>query len=58
MGDGVIDFASLTDAVIRTGYDRDIEVEIFNADIWADAPESVVKHTAEAFTAAVSPHLR
>ncbi|MGO1801919.1 MAG: sugar phosphate isomerase/epimerase family protein [Microbacteriaceae bacterium] len=58
MGDGVIDFASLTEAVIATGYDRDIEVEIFNADIWADAPESVVRRTAEAFTATVSPHLR
>lgn len=58
MGDGVIDFASLTQAVIATGYDRDIEVEIFNADIWADAPENVVRRTAEAFTATVSPHLR
>lgn len=58
MGDGVIDFASLTDAVIQTGYDRDIEVEIFNADIWADAAENVVRRTAEAFAVAVSPHLR
>lgn len=58
MGDGVIDFASLTDAVIQSGYDRDIEVEIFNADIWADAPENVVRRTAEAFTATISPHLR
>lgn len=38
MGEGIIDFASLTRAVVDTGYDRDIEVEIFNADIWADAP--------------------
>lgn len=58
MGDGVIDFASLTEAVIRTGYDRDIEVEIFNADIWADAPENVMRRTADAFTVVVSPHLR
>ncbi|MFK4762231.1 sugar phosphate isomerase/epimerase family protein [Microbacterium sp. ZW T5_45] len=56
-GEGVIDFGSLTDAVIRTGYDRDIEVEIFHADVWADAPENVVRRTAEAFGAAVSPHL-
>ncbi|GGD63051.1 sugar phosphate isomerase/epimerase family protein [Microbacterium murale] len=58
MGDGVIDFASLTEAVVATGYDRDIEVEIFNADIWADSAQNVVRRTAEAFTATVSPHLR
>jgi sugar phosphate isomerase/epimerase len=57
MGDGVIDFASLARAVIETGYDRDIEVEIFNADIWADVPESVVARTVESFAATVSPHL-
>lgn len=56
-GDGVIDFGSLTRAVMATGYDRDVEVEIFNADIWADAPEDVVRRTAETFSAAVSPHL-
>ncbi|MBY6062204.1 sugar phosphate isomerase/epimerase [Microbacterium esteraromaticum] len=57
MGEGIIDFASLTRAVVDTGYDRDIEVEIFNADIWADAPETVVARTAAAFAATVSPHL-
>lgn len=57
-GDGVIDFGALTRAVIETGYNRDIEVEIFNADIWSDAPENVVRRTAETFGAAVSPHLR
>ncbi|GAA2866969.1 sugar phosphate isomerase/epimerase family protein [Microbacterium arabinogalactanolyticum] len=56
-GEGVIDFGSLTRAVMATGYDRDVEVEIFNADIWADAPEDVVRRTAETFSAAVSPHL-
>lgn len=56
-GDGVIDFGSLTRAVIATGYTRDIEVEIFNADIWADDPARVVRRTAETFGAAVSPHL-
>ncbi|MDR2322804.1 MAG: sugar phosphate isomerase/epimerase [Microbacterium sp.] len=56
-GDGVIDFASLTQAVVATGYDRDIEVEIFNADIWAQDPAEVVRRTALAFSSAVSPHL-
>ncbi|MDQ4215513.1 sugar phosphate isomerase/epimerase family protein [Microbacterium capsulatum] len=56
-GDGIIDFGSLTRAVVATGYDRDIEVEIFNADIWAQDPVEVVRRTAETFGAAVSPHL-
>lgn len=56
-GEGVIDFGSLTRAVIETGYDRDIEVELFNADIWADDPARVVARTAASFTEAISPHL-
>lgn len=56
-GDGVIDFASLTRAVVATGYDRDVEVEIFNADIWAQDPAEVVRRTAESFGSAVSPYL-
>ncbi|HEY7488630.1 MAG TPA: sugar phosphate isomerase/epimerase family protein [Streptosporangiaceae bacterium] len=42
MGDGVIDFPAFYRAVNDTGYDGDIEVEIFNADIWAADPDSVV----------------
>ncbi|MFF2371148.1 sugar phosphate isomerase/epimerase family protein [Agromyces sp. NPDC058110] len=57
-GDGVIDFASLTAAVEATGYDRDIEVEIFNAEIWDAAWPDVVASTARAFEASVAPHLR
>lgn len=56
-GDGVIDLGALTAAVAATGYDRDIEVEIFNADIWATAPDAVVRRTAAAFAESVSPHL-
>ncbi|GAA1925069.1 sugar phosphate isomerase/epimerase [Microbacterium aoyamense] len=56
-GDGVIDIASLTRAVEGTGYAGDIEVEIFNADVWAADPAHVVRRTAEAFGEAVSPHL-
>ncbi|MCR2825755.1 sugar phosphate isomerase/epimerase family protein [Microbacterium sp. zg.Y909] len=57
-GDGVIDFAALTRAVLETGYDRDIEVEIFNADVWATDPLVAVQRTAAAFGDVVSPHLR
>ncbi|MCW2945243.1 MAG: xylose isomerase [Actinoallomurus sp.] len=35
MGDGVIDFRPLYEAVNAAGYDGDIEVEIFNAEVWA-----------------------
>ncbi len=56
-GEGVIDFASLTQAVVATGYDRDIEVEIFNADVWATDPARAVQRTSDTFTAAISVHL-
>lgn len=56
-GDGVIDLAGLTSAVEATGYDRDIEVEIFNADVWATEPLEAVRRTAAGFAASVSPFL-
>jgi len=56
-GDGVIDFESLTKAVLETGYTGDIEVEIFNEDVWATEPGEVVSRTAAGFGAAVSPWL-
>jgi len=57
MGDGVIDFGSLTRAVVDAGYTGDIEVEIFNEDVWSTDPVEVVRRTAVAFDAAVAPHL-
>lgn len=56
-GDGVIDFGPVTRAVVASGYDRDIEVEIFNEQIWATDPLEAVRRTAAGFSAAVSPHL-
>jgi len=56
-GDGVIDFASLTSAVEATGYTGDIEVEIFNQELWDTPFAEVVARTAAAFEAAVVPHL-
>jgi sugar phosphate isomerase/epimerase len=44
MGDGVIDFAMFTDAVIAAGYDGPVEVEIFNQEIW-DTPGAEVVST-------------
>ncbi|GAA2041092.1 sugar phosphate isomerase/epimerase [Agromyces tropicus] len=56
-GEGVIDFATFTAAVEATGYDRDIEVELFNADIWAAPFAEVVARTAASFDRVVAPHL-
>ncbi|MGG7507154.1 sugar phosphate isomerase/epimerase family protein [Plantibacter sp. YIM 135249] len=56
-GDGVIDFAPITHAVLRAGYVGDIEVELFNQDIW-DAPfAEAVERTVAGFEAAVAPHI-
>jgi hypothetical protein len=49
MGDGHIDFATLTRAVDAAGYRGDVEVEIFNQAIWDADPASVVAHTVRAF---------
>lgn len=56
-GEGVIDFAPMTRAVMASGYDRDIEVEIFNEDVWATEPLEAVRRTAAGFGSAVSPHI-
>lgn len=44
MGDGHIDFAEFTRCVTQAGYQGDIEVEIFNAEVW-DAPGDEVVAT-------------
>jgi len=48
-GDGVIDFHALGRAVGATGYDGPIEVEIFNEEIWAAAPDDVLQRVAASF---------
>lgn len=49
MGDGHIDFPSITAAVEAAGYRGDVEVEIFNEAIWAAEPAAVVARTVDAF---------
>jgi sugar phosphate isomerase/epimerase len=49
MGDGHIDFAPINAAVAATGYAGDIEVEIFNADIWAADPATVTARIITAY---------
>ncbi|MCT9929480.1 sugar phosphate isomerase/epimerase [Planotetraspora sp. A-T 1434] len=55
MGDGVIDFGPLTEAVTAAGYAGDIEVEIFNADVWAADPDEVMATMRARFAALVRP---
>jgi sugar phosphate isomerase/epimerase len=56
-GDGVIDFASITAAVEAAGYRGDVEVEIFNQDIWNDRYDTVVARTRDSFADTVGVHL-
>ncbi|MDW3846301.1 sugar phosphate isomerase/epimerase [Micromonospora sp. BRA006-A] len=42
MGDGHIDFPPLRRAVEAAGYTGDVEVEIFNAEVWATEPDLVL----------------
>ncbi|WP_116050282.1 sugar phosphate isomerase/epimerase family protein [Amycolatopsis palatopharyngis] len=57
MGDGHIDFRALTSAVAAAGYTGDIEVEIFNADVWAAPGADVVATSARRYVEIVEPHL-
>lgn len=41
-GDGHIDFLHINGLVDAAGYDGDIEVEIFNAQVWAAPPDEVL----------------
>jgi sugar phosphate isomerase/epimerase len=38
-GDGMIDFGPISDAVTAAGYRGYVEVEIFNATVWAASPD-------------------
>jgi sugar phosphate isomerase/epimerase len=55
MGDGHIDFGAITRAVIGAGYTGDIEVEIFNQEIWDADPAETARLTVLAFEACVAP---
>ena len=57
MGDGHVDFAALTRAVSSAGYSGDVEVEIFNADLWAQPPADVVNLMVQRYLELVEPYL-
>jgi sugar phosphate isomerase/epimerase len=57
MGDGHIDFPTFTRSVATAGYRGDVEVEIFNAELWAAPPAEVVETMAERYLELVRPYL-
>jgi sugar phosphate isomerase/epimerase len=57
MGDGHIDFAAFSRSVAKAGYRGDIEVEIFNADLWAAPPAEVVDTMAKRYLELVQPYM-
>lgn len=57
MGDGHIDFPTFTRWVADAGYTGDVEVEIFNADIWACDGNDVVATMARRYVELVQPSL-
>jgi sugar phosphate isomerase/epimerase len=57
MGDGHIDFTSFTSSIVKAGYRGDIEVEIFNADLWATPPAELVNTMADRYLELVQPYL-
>jgi sugar phosphate isomerase/epimerase len=51
LGDGCIDFGPVTAAVTAAGYDGDVEVEIFNAQVWDAPPDVTATAVRERFAA-------
>lgn len=56
-GDGVIDFQRLTELVNAAGYVGDVEVEVFNEDLWAMSYDDAVSDMVQKFDASVGSHL-
>jgi sugar phosphate isomerase/epimerase len=57
IGDGHIDFASMTSAVANAGYAGDVEVEIFNAELWSAPGDEVLATMAARYVQLVEPFL-
>lgn len=56
-GDGFIDFPTITQWVVDAGYTGDIEVEIFNEDIWALPASETIARMGAGYSELVLPHL-
>jgi sugar phosphate isomerase/epimerase len=56
-GEGLIDFSVITKAVYEAGYNGDIEVEIFNSEIWSTSSSEVIAKTIDSYKNVVEPYL-
>ena len=56
MGDGVIDFATIGTWVRDAGYTGDIEVEIFNQEIWDADGDTVLATMKQRYAELVLPY--
>jgi sugar phosphate isomerase/epimerase len=56
MGDGVVDFATIGTWVRDAGYTGDIEVEIFNQEIWDTDGNAVLATVKERYADLVQPY--
>ena len=56
MGDGFIDFPAITRMIKSAGFTGDIEVEIFNEDVWATPAEESARIIAERYEELVLPY--
>jgi sugar phosphate isomerase/epimerase len=57
MGDGHIDFAAIGRWVTAAGYTGDVEVEIFNAEVWAADGDDVIATMVDRYLDLVLPGL-
>lgn len=57
MGDGYIDFETITRWVAATGYDGPVEVEIFNQEIWNSPAAEVLATVKARYESLVEPYL-
>jgi sugar phosphate isomerase/epimerase len=58
VGDGYIDFATVTGWVRDAGYVGDIETEIFNEEIWARPTAETAATVLDRYRDYVEPFLR
>jgi len=57
VGDGYVDFPTITRWVAEAGYTGDVETEIFNEEIWAEDPRDTARTVGERYARHVLPHL-
>lgn len=57
VGDGYVDFPTITRWVAAAGYDGDVETEIFNEEVWAADPAQTAATVGARFASHVLPHL-